>query len=89
MISNIERTAIQAIARKYHATRILLFGSALSETQPSRDIDLAVDGVADADFFAFHGELLRTLSRPVDVVDLAQKTKFTDVILSEGVSLDG
>lgn len=87
MISEKDKKTIQDIARKYHASRVLLFGSALSDTTESRDIDIAVEGIADKDFYAFYGELLCSLSKPVDVVDLAQKTKFIELVLQEGVPL--
>jgi predicted nucleotidyltransferase len=87
MITEKDKKTIQDIARKYHALRVLLFGSSLSETAESRDIDIAVEGIADKDFYAFYGELLCTLSKPVDVVDLSKKTKFIELVLKEGVPL--
>ena len=87
MITDRDKKTIQHIAHKYHASRVLLFGSALLDTVEGRDIDLAVEGIADKDFYAFYGELLCTLSRPVDVVDLSKKSRFTDLVVKEGVLL--
>jgi predicted nucleotidyltransferase len=87
MITEKEKKTIQDIARKYHASRVLLFGSALSDTTESRDIDIAVEGIADRDFYAFYGELLFSLPKTVDVVDLSKKTRFIEFILKEGVPL--
>jgi len=87
MIAEKDKKVIQDLARKYHATRILLFGSALSETDESRDIDIAVEGIAERDFFAFYGELLCLVTKPVDIVDLSNKTKFSKLILKEGMPL--
>ena len=87
MITEKDKKTIQDIARKYHASRVLLFGSALSDTAESRDIDLAVEGVADKDYYAFYGELLYALSKPVDIVDLSGTNKFIELILKEGVPL--
>ena len=87
MITEKEKRIIQDIARKYRASRVLLFGSSLSGPAESRDIDIAVEGVADKDFYAFYGELLFALSKPVDVVDLSKKTKFIELVLKEGVTL--
>lgn len=87
MITDKDKKIILKIARKYRATRVVLFGSALSTTIESRDIDLAVDGVADEDFYAFYGELMCMLSKPVDIIDLSIKSKFTDLVLQEGVPL--
>jgi len=33
------------LAKEYGATRLILFGSALSDPQNARDLDLAIDGV--------------------------------------------
>lgn len=88
MISAKDRDAILAISRKYQVPTVLLFGSSLKENAEARDIDLAIEGLADADYFTFYGELLCALSKPVDVVDLSKKSKFTDMIRREGVRLD-
>ena len=88
MIDAKDRETILAIARKYRVSKVLLFGSSLSESARSRDIDLAIEGIADADYFAFYGELLCALSKPVDVIDLSGKSKFVDMVKQEGVRLD-
>ena len=87
MITEKDKKTIQEIALKYRASRVLLFGSALSDSVESRDIDIAVEGIPDTDFYTFYGELLYALSKPVDVVDLSQKTKFIELVLKEGVPL--
>lgn len=51
------------------------------------DIDIAVDCIADKDHFSFYGELIFSLSKPVDVIDLSVKSKFNDLVLGEGISL--
>lgn len=89
MISEKDRVTIQEIARKYRVSRVLLFGSSLSEDVESRDIDIAIEGIADKDYFAFYGDLLCSLSKPVDVIDLSKKTKFVEMVLQEGVQLHG
>jgi predicted nucleotidyltransferase len=55
MISEKEKQKTRNLAIKYRAARILLFGSALSEADESRDIDIAAEGKAEKDFFAFYG----------------------------------
>lgn len=87
MISDSDKQIIQDAARKYGATRVLLFGSSLRQERQGRDIDIAVEGIAERDFFSFYGELLCTLSKPVDIVDLSQKSRFVELIEQEGVSL--
>lgn len=87
MINEKDKKTIEHIARKYRASRVLLFGSSLLSTQESRDIDIAVEGIEDKDFYAFYGELIYSLSKPVDVIDLSKKTKFIELILKEGIPI--
>ncbi len=89
MISEKDRVVIQEIARKYRVSRVLLFGSSISENVESRDIDIAIEGIADKDYFAFYGDLMCALYKPVDVIDLSKKTKFAEMVLQEGVPLHG
>lgn len=88
MISEKDRETIRALARKYHASRVLLFGSSLLDDVEAHDIDIAVEGIADADYFSFYGELLCTLSKPVDVIDLSRRSKFVEMVIREGIRLD-
>ena len=89
MISDADKITICRLAGRYRAQRVLLFGSSTSPQQEPRDIDLAVEGVAPGDFFSFYGELMALLSRPVDLVDLSEHGKFTDLIRREGVPIYG
>lgn len=91
MISAEDRQKIVAIGRRFHASRIVLFGSSAREdasVEPN-DIDVAVDGVPASRFFEFYGELIFALAKRVDLVDLARKSKFTDLIREEGVLVYG
>ncbi len=87
MITDTDKNIIEQLARKYHAKRVVLFGSSLSSTKEYRDIDIAVEGIEGKDFYTFYGELLCALSRPVDVIDLSKKTRFIELILREGIPL--
>ena len=89
MVSETDKTKIIALGRRYKAKRILLFGSSALSDSEGRDIDIAVEGVPDSLFFKFYGDLIFSLSKPVDVVDLGKKSKFTSMILDEGVPLYG
>jgi len=89
MLSEIDKTTIQTISKKYHARRVLLFGSSLDATKESRDIDLAVEGITHGDFFKYYGDLLLALSRPVDVIDLSEKSRFVTLVEREGVPIYG
>ena len=89
MISLEDRKKILKIAEMYNVKRIMLFGSSTSADYEGRDIDLAVEGVRPEDFYSFYGDLIFSLSKPVDVVDLTGDSKFIRMINQEGVSLYG
>ncbi|PWI46297.1 hypothetical protein CEE45_17580 [Candidatus Heimdallarchaeota archaeon B3_Heim] len=89
MISEIDKKTIQDISEKYHARRVLLFGSALDSEEESHDIDIGVEGVPSKDFFRYYGELMLTLSKPIDIIDLSGTSKFIDMIKKEGIPLYG
>ena len=89
MITKQDEAAIVELARQYRARRVMLFGSAAEPTREGRDIDLAVEGVAPADFFRFYGDLIFSVSKPVDLVDLSEDTPFTRKVNESGVCLYG
>lgn len=73
-----------AIAKKHGATRLLLFGSAVSKPEAARDLDLAVDGVPGWDFFRLAAELERVLRVPLDVVPLDEDDPFARRVEERG-----
>jgi len=87
VITDADKKIIEQLARKYHAKRVVLFGSSLSPIREYRDIDIAVEGVEGKDFYTFYGELLCALSKPIDIIDLSKKTRFVELILREGIPL--
>jgi len=87
MITDADKKIIEQLARKYHAKRVVLFGSSLSPAREYRDIDIAVEGIEEKDFYTFYGELLCALSKPIDIIDLSKKTRFVELILREGIPL--
>ena len=89
MISEKDKKIIINIAKKYKVKRIILFGSGIKRSGQNRDIDMAVEGVPDNLFFKFYSELIFNLSQPVDLVDLNKKSKFSEILLSEGFQLYG
>jgi len=87
MISDSDRAVIARCAQKYEASAIYLFGSSLIEGEGARDIDLGVKGVQPALFFKLYGELMRQLSKPVDLVDLSHQTRFNALVEKRGIKI--
>jgi predicted nucleotidyltransferase len=88
MISKKEKEIILKCAKKYNVLKIYLFGSALN-SKDYNDIDLAVEGIKPELFFKFYGELLRNLPKPVDLVDLSEKSLFNKIIKERGTKIIG
>ena len=80
---------LAGVQKKYKVSSIYLFGSSLDRDSESNDIDLAVEGIRPNVFFKFYGELLRSLSKPVDLVDLSRKSLFNRIIEEKGVKIYG
>ncbi len=89
MISESDKVIITQCARKYKVSSIYLFGSSLERNSEPNDIDLAVKGIRPNVFFKFYGELLRSISKPVDLVDLSRKSLFNRIIEERGVKIYG
>ena len=89
MISKRDREIIIRYAKKYGISAIYLFGSSLDRNSGYNDIDLAVKGIKPEVFFKFYGELLRSLSKPVDLIDLSRKSLFNRIIEEKGVKIYG
>lgn len=89
MINEREKGIITRCAKKYKVSSIYLFGSSLDIDSEPNDIDLAVEGIRPEMFFKFYGELLRSLSKPVDLVDLSRKSLFNRIIEEKGVKIYG
>ncbi|MEW6606122.1 MAG: nucleotidyltransferase domain-containing protein [bacterium] len=81
----IEKTI--AIAKKYGAKKLILFGSVLEESGQARDIDLACDGIDGWKLFEFGGILEQELHLSVDIIPLKPGTRFTRYIETKGRSL--
>ena len=86
MIHKEELGKAVSIAKKYNIGRMYLVGSALyKDSGDVNDYDFAVIGVPPGSFFKFYGEILRTLSKNVDIIDLSGKvTKFKSIIMRDG-----
>jgi predicted nucleotidyltransferase len=84
MISQTQIDACVAVAKRYGATRVLLFGSAKDDPANARDIDLVCEGVADRSFVRMGAEMDRAAGVPVDVVDAADDTPFSRYVAGKG-----
>lgn len=88
MINEADREKIINFAKRYNVSSVILFGSAAEEEVPA-DIDLGVKGIDKRLFFRFYADLVRNLSKPVDLVDLSTKSLFNDIIEKSGIRLYG
>ena len=89
MIAKKDRDTITEIAREYRVGKVVLFGSSIAEGHEPHDIDLGVKGIEPRLFFRFYGEMMMRLSKPVDVVDLSQRTLFTELVEESGLTIYG
>jgi len=89
MISNEDKYRLLEIAKRYNISKLYLFGSNIDDNKNPNDIDLAVDGIEDSLFFKFYGELIFSLSKSVDLIDLKKKSLLNEMIKSEGILLYG
>ncbi len=89
MIEESDKKIICEISKKYDAKRVLIFGSSIVPERESRDIDIAVEGILPKDFYRYYGELIFSLSKPIDVIDISGTSKFIKLILEEGIPLYG
>ena len=86
MIPEDELEKAISIARKYDVEKLYLIGSALYEDHNDvMDYDFAVKGVPSGRFFSFYGELMHSMSKNVDLIDLSgDTTKFKSLIIRDG-----
>ena len=89
MVTEHEKNIILRFAKKYHVSSVFLFGSSVEQSQGANDIDLGVKGIEKKLFFKFYAELVKHLSKPVDLVDLSRKSLFNDIIEETGVMIYG
>ncbi|MBI2265497.1 MAG: nucleotidyltransferase domain-containing protein [Armatimonadetes bacterium] len=86
MLPEAELRLVIEIAKKHGVEKLYLFGSSLREPpEQANDYDFAVLGLPSGRFFYFYSELLRALSKNVDLVDLSGKeTKFKYLVMRDG-----
>jgi predicted nucleotidyltransferase len=89
MITEHEKNVILYYAKKYDVGLVLLFGSSIEPGATANDVDLGVKGIDPKLFFKFYGELMKHLTKPVDLVDLSQKSLFNDIVEETGLRIYG
>jgi len=72
------------IAKAFGATRLILFGSAATDPERARDIDLACDGVTGWKLFELGASLEGELRLPLDLVPLSPPSRLTRIIERKG-----
>lgn len=72
------------LAKEYGATKLLLFGSALTDPENARDMDLAVEGIEPSKFFLFGADLEDIILKTVDIVPLELNSLFVEHIKKYG-----
>ena len=89
MINESDKKLIQELSKKIPCKTSIAFWPGTDPTKESRDIDIAVEGINPMDFFDYYGDLLLKLSKPVDVIDLSEVSKFVTLVRKEGVPIYG
>jgi len=72
------------LAKDYGATRLILFGSALTAPEQARDLDLACDGVTGWKLYELGARLEEELNLPLDLIPLTPPSRFTRLIEQQG-----
>ena len=89
MITRNDKEIIFKCAQKYNVSSIYLFGSATETEKEANDIDLGVKGIEPKLFFKFYAELIKQLPKPVDLVDLSNKSLFNKFVEEKGIRIYG
>ncbi len=89
MITDQEKKIILHCAKKYDVSSVHLFGSSIETTSGANDIDIGVKGIKPELFFMFYAELMMQLPKPVDLVDLSQKSMFNNIVEETGMEIYG
>jgi predicted nucleotidyltransferase len=76
-----------ALAKDFGATRLILFGSAATQPEQARDLDLACDGVTGWRLYELGARLEEELHIPLDLIPLNPPTRLTRMIERQGKEL--
>ena len=81
---NAKLERIVEISKRYGARKVILFGSFLEDALKANDIDIAISGIPDKDFFKYYGQISMEID-DVDVVDLNDLPEhFYQRVMSKG-----
>ncbi len=89
MITNNEIVIITKCAKKYKLSSVILFGSSIRKGEKNRDIDIGIKGINPKYFFKFYAELLKKIDKPIDLIDLSERTKINYLIEKTGKRIYG
>lgn len=81
--------AAEALARRSAVTRVIVFGSVATQSADEHsDLDLAVAGLSDRDYFSASADAVEAAGMEVDLVQLEQApASLRQVIERDGVTL--
>lgn len=89
MITENDKEIILRCAKKYNVSSVILFGSSIEEEKEANDIDLGVKGIEPSLFFKLYADLVKQVSKPVDLIDLSYKTLFNKLVEETGIKIYG
>jgi predicted nucleotidyltransferase len=72
------------LAKSFGATRLILFGSAVTQPDQAADLDLACDGVSGWKLYELGARLEEELQVPLDLIPLSPPNRFTRIIERQG-----
>lgn len=73
------------ILQEAGAQEVFIFGSASRGTErPESDVDLAVRGLPAERFYEAVGKVILSISRPFDLIDLDERSEFTEYLERKG-----
>jgi hypothetical protein len=82
MLTDADKEIIIKYAKKYNIASVYLLNTLGDEF-------LGIEGADPRVFFRFYGDLLRTLSAPIDIYDLAVKSLYSSIFEKEAVRIYG
>lgn len=76
-VANVNLDKAVAVAMEFGVSRLIVFGSYVTNPDSAKDLDLAVSGLNDWTFFELAARLEETLRVPLDLISLDQDSPLT------------